>query len=613
MDGVVNRDRRNVSRRDNESVAPLANQTVTMNLKTFTAVAGLLLSVFISDRANAAGVTPTLHPKAAPLPFTHQGPFVTTGDGGVLCVDAENALRSSDDGRTWTTNAIFRDGTKFRISNERALLRTRDGVVIAAWENLREQKSPPGWRWGERDVSWQDFVLPIYVCRSLDDGKTWEEPIFLNKPWCGCIHSMIETREGRIVLVGQEVIPEWRHATVMFVSDDQGKTWKRSNVLDYGVGAHDHAGSIEGTVVERRDSSLYQLLRTESGWLWEATSRDGLVWKNFQATKIKSVTCCAQLMRLADGRIALLWNHPPRHQPASRTSREELFIAFSSDECATWTTPKVVAGNYGAGARVAYPYLYERRPGEMWITTMQGGLRMKLNAADLAAGELPIHTPPVVPPPKPGGVVMFGDSTTAARRGAVQKVYAQRVQETLQSIGSSLSVHNAGIGGHTTKNGRDRFAKDVLAHKPRIVVIQFGLNDATVDVWKNPPATGPRVPLANYEANLRWMITTLREQKAKPVLMTTNPLRWTNKLRDLYGKPPYRPDDADGFDAPVLARYNDVVRQLAKELVVPLVDVHAAFTAKNPDQLLLDGMHPNDEGHKLIAELLAPVIRNQLR
>ena len=48
---------------------------------------------------------------------------------------------------------------------------------------------------------------------------------------------MIEMRSGRIVLVGQEIIPEWRHATVMFVSDDQGKTWKRSNVLDYGVGA----------------------------------------------------------------------------------------------------------------------------------------------------------------------------------------------------------------------------------------------------------------------------------------------------------------------------------------------------------------------------------------
>ncbi len=582
-------------------------------MKLLTTLLTCLL-VSASQAWSAVSVPPTLHPKAAALPFTHQGPFVTTGDGGVLCVDAENALRSSDEGRTWTTNAIFHDPKKFRISNERALLRTRDGVVIAAWENLREQSSPKGWHWGDKSVSWQEFVLPIYVCRSLDDGKTWEEPILLNKPWCGCVHSMIETRDGRIVLVGQEIIPEWRHATVMFVSDDKGKSWKRSNVLDYGVGAHDHAGSIEGTVVERKDGSLYELLRTESGWLYEAESRNGgLLWENLKKSSIKSVTCCPQMMRLADGRVALLWNHPPRHRPDSRSSREELFIAFSSDECATWSSPVVVAGAYGAGGRVSYPYLYERRPGEFWITTMQGGLRMKLNAADIGAGEIPIHKAPMLPTPKPGGIVMFGDSTTAERRGSVEKVYALRVLESLQGIGSSLTVHNAGVSSNTTRDGRKRFQRDVIAHKPRIVVIQFGINDSAIDVWRKPPAAESRVPLAEYEQNLRWMISTLRAQKIKPVLMTTNPLRWTSKLRDLYGKPPYRPDDADGFDAPALARYNEAIRTLAKELNVPLVDVHEAMAAKNPDGLLLDGMHPNDAGHKIVAELLVPVIRSQLR
>ena len=105
----------------------------------------------------------------------------------------------------------------------------------------------------------------------------------------------------------------------MFVSDDKGRTWQRSNVLDYGVGHHDHAGSIEGTVIERKDGSLYLLLRTESGWLYEATSRDGgLKWEDLKQSQIKSVTCCAQMARLADGRIALLWNHPPRHLPGQR-------------------------------------------------------------------------------------------------------------------------------------------------------------------------------------------------------------------------------------------------------------------------------------------------------
>jgi len=109
------------------------------------------------------------------------------------------------------------------------------------------------------------------------------------------------------------------------------------------------------------------------------------------------------------------------------------------------------------------------------------------------------------------------------------------------------------------------------------------------------------------------MIAAAREQKIKPILMTTNPLRWTDKIRELYGKPPYRPDDADGFDTPVLSHYNDAVRRLAAELGVPLVEVHKTFSAKDPDALLLDGMHPNEKGHELITELLLPVIREQLR
>ena len=572
----------------------------------------LLLStaIFAAD-------APTLHPKASVLPFTHQGPFVTTADGGTLCIDLKNALRSTDEGRTWTSTPLFADPAKFAVSNERALLRTREGVVISAWMNGAERKQPKGWRWGEKDVSWKDFVLPTYTYRSIDDGKTWETPVKLSVPWCGCIHSLIQMKSGRVVLVGQEIIPQWRHATVMWASDDLGMTWQRGDVLDYGIGAHDHAGSIEGSVIERKDGSLYLLLRTESGFLWEASSRDGLKWDGLKQTTIKAVTCCPQMARLADGRIALLWNAPPRHDPASGSSRVELSLAFSADETATWSKPVIVAANYVPGGRVSYPYLYERKPGELWITTMQGGLRMKINTADLGAGEIPVFVPPPKAQPKPGGIVMFGDSTTAPR-GSL-KVYAERVEIALQSIGSSLGVHNAGIGGNTTRDARKRMQTDVLQYTPRLVVMQLGINDSAVDVWKNPPATMPRVPLAEYLLNLRIMITAAQNAQAKVILMTTNPLRWTSKLRELYGKPPYNADAEDGFEPLNLTKYNEALRKLATELKLPLVDVHAAypaFAAKNKttiEEMLLDGMHPGDIGHQLVAELLVPVIRDAVR
>ncbi len=558
---------------------------------------------------------PVWHPEGSKLPFSFQGPFVTTQDGGVLCLEAQSALRSRDDGRSWSQTPLFRDPAKYQVSRERALLRTRGGIVIAAWMNMKEKSTAPGYKWGGTPEEFEQWILPIYVCRSLDDGKTWEDPILLNRPWCGCIHSLIELDSGRIVLVGQEVIPEWRHVTVMFVSDDQGKTWKRGNRLDIRQGRHDHAGSIEGTIVQRKDGSLYQLLRTETGWLYESTSPDGLSWSPLKPSPLKSVTCCAQMARLADGRIALLWNAPPRHRPDSRTSREELSIAFSNDECRTWSRPIVVAADYRpqGGGRVSYPYLYERRPGLLWITTMQGGLRMQIELAKLDEGEIPVYQPPAKTPVIPGGIVMFGDSTTAFRPGAVQQVYSERVKDALRKRASSLAVYNAGVGGNTTTAARRRFEKDVLAYKPRIVVIQFGINDSAIDVWKKPPAKKPRVSINDFEANLRYMVSTLQKSGARPILMTTNPLRWRKNTKTLYGRPPYQPDQENGFEQPTLLAYNERVRQLAQAMHVPLVDIHAAFSARNAEKLLLDGMHPNDAGHALITELLVPVIREELR
>ena len=404
----------------------------------------------------------------------------------------------------------------------------------------------------------------------------------------------------------------------MWVSDDLGKSWQRGDELDYGVGAHDHAGSLEGTVIERKDGSLYLLLRTEAGFLWEATSRDGLKWDGLKQTTIASVTCCPQMARLADGRIALLWNAPPRHDPKSRIEPRG---ACRSPSPKTKPPPGRSLSSSprttNRRARVSYPYLYERKPGELWITTMQGGLRMKINVADLANGEIPIFKPAPPPEPKPGGIIMFGDSTTALR-GGVKKVYSVRVQDALQSIGSTLAVYNAGIGGNTTRDARRRFEQDVLRHKPKLIVMQFGINDSAVDVWKTPPATAPRVPLPEYLENLRAMITAAQKQDAKVILMTTNPLRWTPKIKEIYGKPPYDPNAEDGFDSPHLAAYNEALRKLAAELKVPLVDVRAAYPAcaaghkLTVDGLLLDGMHPNDLGHQLVGELLVPVIQGLL-
>jgi len=214
----------------------------------------------------------------------------------------------------------------------------------------------------------------------------------------------------------------------------------------------------------------------------------------------------------------------------------------------------------------------------------------------------------------PATIVAFGDSTTATR--GKLKIYAKVLQEELPAKGLAVKVINAGVGGHNTMHGRKRFAHDVLAHKPDLVIIQFGINDAAMDVWKG--ATESRVPMAKYVANLRLFVRALKKARARVILMTPNALRWTPKLKELYGKPPYDPDDPRGFNV-VLTRYAAAMRKVGKAERVPVIDVFAAFERygkapdKSVDDLLLDGMHPNDKGHQIVSRMLIPQIMKMMK
>lgn len=208
-------------------------------------------------------------------------------------------------------------------------------------------------------------------------------------------------------------------------------------------------------------------------------------------------------------------------------------------------------------------------------------------------------------------IVAFGDSTTAPRKGLVP--YAERLQQRLADAGAAVTVVNAGVRGDTTVRARERFVRDVLARQPRLVIVQFGLNDAAIDVWKAPPATEPRVSLADYEANLDWFVTEARRHGADAVLMTPNAMRWTPLLRERYGRPPYCPDDEDGLNVE-LRRYADAVRRVASARNVSLADIlnaHDEVKRTTGEPLLLDGMHPNQAGQDLVARELLTLLRTR--
>jgi lysophospholipase L1-like esterase len=201
----------------------------------------------------------------------------------------------------------------------------------------------------------------------------------------------------------------------------------------------------------------------------------------------------------------------------------------------------------------------------------------------------------LLPAQSPQRIVCFGDSTTAPRANVIP--YCE------QLASPTLVTINRGIPGDTTATARARFDKDVLASNPETVIIQFGINDSTIDVWKSPPETTHRVPLTAFIQNLTHFIETLHQRRVRVILMTFNPIRWTPRLIELYGRPPYNPNDPTGFDQPRTS-YLEAIRQLAKTHRTGLIDIHREYQRYDLTTLLPDGMHPNTRGHQLTANLI---------
>ena len=67
----------------------------------------------------------------------------------------------------------------------------------------------------------------------------------------------------------------------------------------------------------------------------------------------------------------------------------------------------------------------------------------------------------------------------------------------------------------------------------------------------------------------------------------------------------------------MLDKYAAAMRKIAAEEKVTLIDVNQAYydysqnNAVKLDNMFLDGMHPNNTGHKLVAEMLAEKIKKE--
>lgn len=175
-----------------------------------------------------------------------------------------------------------------------------------------------------------------------------------------------------------------------------------------------------------------------------------------------------------------------------------------------------------------------------------------------------------------------------------------------------IQVLNRGIGGNSTRDGLSRYARDVEQEAPDHLVLYFGMNDAL--------NSAKLVPVAEFRTNLQQMIDRARALKVKTIVLVA-----PNPIVASYVKQRHPKHPAEDLAA-WLGQYDTVIRELATQNHLPLIDLHARFLAVAPDlesesslirnvanSKTADGVHPTAAGYQTMAERIAETLGDAVK
>ena len=185
----------------------------------------------------------------------------------------------------------------------------------------------------------------------------------------------------------------------------------------------------------------------------------------------------------------------------------------------------------------------------------------------------------------PERILVVGDSLSAEYGLARGTGWVALLEERLAREKIAASVVNASISGDTTAGGRARLAALLKQHRPTLVVLELGGNDALRGL-----------PLSETKANLAAMAQAAKAAGARVLVIGM-------QIPPNYGR-----------------RYGEqfaaVFAEVAREAGTALVPFMLKGVADGPDAERMfqpDRIHPVAAAHKTILENIWPVLAPMLR
>ena len=182
-------------------------------------------------------------------------------------------------------------------------------------------------------------------------------------------------------------------------------------------------------------------------------------------------------------------------------------------------------------------------------------------------------------------VLVVGDSLSAEYGIARGTGWVALLEQRLAAQKIAARVVNASISGDTTSGGRARLPALLAQHKPAVMVLELGANDALRGL-----------PLKGTEDNLMQMTQAAQAAGAKVLLVGIQ-------------VPP-------NYGGDYTRRFGEIFPRVAQATKSPLVPFLLANVADGPDAARLfqpDRIHPLAEAHPRILDNVWPELRKLLR
>ncbi len=177
-------------------------------------------------------------------------------------------------------------------------------------------------------------------------------------------------------------------------------------------------------------------------------------------------------------------------------------------------------------------------------------------------------------------VLFLGDSLTAGYGIDPEKAYPNLVRDILKKEGIEITVMNASISGSTSASAMSRL-KWSLRGKPDVMLLALGANDGLRGI-----------KLTSTKENLKEAIKLAKSKGVKVI------------LAGMQIPPNYGPEYTREF--------KQMFPDLKKEEGITLLPFLLKGVAGDRKLNIDDGIHPNEEGHKVIAKTVAPFIKEAL-